>query len=76
MHSELVDRKITEHHGRIVKATGDSMLVESPNVVDAAYVQCSEQPKQATISLLLPAASSQLLAAQSGSYRAVAAKGV
>jgi class 3 adenylate cyclase len=25
---ELVDPKIREHHGRIVKTTGDSMLVE------------------------------------------------
>jgi adenylate cyclase len=25
---ELVDLKITEHHGRIVKSTGDGVLVE------------------------------------------------
>jgi adenylate cyclase len=29
----LVDPKITEHHGRIVKTTGDGMLVEFPSVV-------------------------------------------
>jgi adenylate cyclase len=32
----LVDPKIAEHHGRIVKTTGDGMLVEFPSVVDAA----------------------------------------
>ena len=32
---QLVDPKITEHHGRIVKTTGDGMLVEFPSVVDA-----------------------------------------
>jgi class 3 adenylate cyclase len=32
---ELVDRRITEHHGRIVKTTGDGMLVEFASVVDA-----------------------------------------
>ena len=36
---ELVDPAITEHHGRIVKTTGDGMLVEFASVVDA--VSCS-----------------------------------
>ena len=31
----LVDPKITEHHGRIVKTTGDGILVEFASVVDA-----------------------------------------
>jgi adenylate cyclase len=35
---ELVDPKITEHRGRIVKTTGDGMLVEHASVVDA--VRC------------------------------------
>jgi adenylate cyclase len=35
---ELVDPKITEHRGRIVKNTGDGMLAEFPSVVDA--VRC------------------------------------
>jgi adenylate cyclase len=32
---DLVDPKITEHRGRIVKTTGDGMLVEFASVVDA-----------------------------------------
>ena len=36
---ELVDPKIEEHRGRIVKTTGDGMLVEFPSVVDA--VRCA-----------------------------------
>jgi adenylate cyclase len=37
--SELIDAKIAEHRGRIVKLTGDGMLVEFPSVVNA--VACS-----------------------------------
>ncbi len=32
---ELIDPKIAEHKGRIVKTTGDGMLVEFPSVVEA-----------------------------------------
>jgi len=32
---ELVDSTIAEHHGRIVKTTGDGMLVEFASVIDA-----------------------------------------
>ena len=35
----LVDPKIAEHRGRIVKTTGDGILVEFPSVVDA--VRCA-----------------------------------
>src|SRR6266436_356845 len=38
---ELVDGKITEHQGRIVKLTGDGMLVEFPSVVNA--VACATE---------------------------------
>jgi adenylate cyclase len=33
----LIDPKITEHRGRIVKTTGDGMLVEFASVVDALH---------------------------------------
>jgi adenylate cyclase len=33
---ELVDPQIKEHHGRTVKNTGDGLLAEFLNVVDAA----------------------------------------
>src|SRR5216683_3757133 len=36
---KLVDPKIAEHRGRIVKTTGDGVLVEFPSVVDA--VRCA-----------------------------------
>jgi len=36
---ELIDPKIREHHGRIVKTTGDGVLAEFASVVDA--VRCA-----------------------------------
>src|SRR5712664_463385 len=42
---ELVDPKIAEHRGRIVKTTGDGLLVEFPSVVDA--VRCAVAVQQA-----------------------------
>jgi adenylate cyclase len=36
---ELVDPKVAEHRGRVVKTTGDGMLVEFVSVVDA--VRCA-----------------------------------
>ena len=44
---ELVDPKIKEHHGRIVKTTGDGMLVEFPSVVDA--VRCAVEAQRAML---------------------------
>ena len=45
LHRELLDPKIVEHHGRIVKTTGDGMLVEFASVVDA--VRCAVAVQQA-----------------------------
>src|SRR6516165_11150627 len=42
---ELLDPKIAAHHGRIVKTTGDGMLVEFASVVDA--VRCAVEVQQA-----------------------------
>ena len=44
---ELVDPKISEHSGRIVKTTGDGMLAEFPSVVDA--VRCAADIQRAMI---------------------------
>src|SRR6202043_2194887 len=44
---ELVDPTISEHSGRIVKTTGDGMLVEFPSVVDA--VRCAAELQRAMI---------------------------
>ena len=45
--AELIDPKITEHHGRIVKTTGDGMLVEFASVVDA--VECAVAIQRAMV---------------------------
>src|SRR6202048_3453219 len=44
---ELVDPKIKEHQGRIVKNTGDGMLAEFPSVVDA--VRCAAEVQRGMI---------------------------
>jgi adenylate cyclase len=44
---ELVDPKIREHRGRIVKTTGDGMLVEFSSVVDA--VRCAVEIQRAMV---------------------------
>lgn len=43
--AELIDPKITEYHGRIVKTTGDGLLVEFASVVDA--VACAVEIQRA-----------------------------
>jgi len=42
---ELIDPKIAEHHGRIVKLMGDGMLVEFASVVEA--VECAVEIQRA-----------------------------
>ena len=41
---ELIDPEIAEHRGRVVKTTGDGILIEFPSVVDA--VRCAVQMQQ------------------------------
>ncbi len=43
--AELIDPKIADYHGRIVKTTGDGLLVEFASVVDA--VDCAIVIQQA-----------------------------
>ena len=44
---ELVDPKIAEHRGRIVKNTGDGLLAEFPSVVNA--VRCAVEVQRGMI---------------------------
>ena len=44
---ELVDPKIREHYGRIVKNTGDGLIAEFPSVVDA--VRCAVEMQRGMI---------------------------
>jgi len=44
---ELIDPKISEHDGRIVKTTGDGLLVEFASVVDA--VRCAVEVQQSMV---------------------------
>src|SRR5436189_5526172 len=50
---ELIDPKIAEHQGRIVKTTGDGLLVEFPSVVEAVLcaveVQRAMRERNATV---------------------------
>src|SRR5437762_8956676 len=45
--AELIDPKIAEHHGRIVKTTGDGLLVEFGSVVDALWCTTEWQASMA-----------------------------
>ena len=52
---ELVDPKITEHHGRIVKNTGDGLLAEFASVVDALRCSTEMQAGMAERNTAVPA---------------------
>src|SRR5580704_14298966 len=52
---ELVDGKITEHRGRLVKTTGDGLLVEFASVVDAVRCAVDIQRDMAARNSELPA---------------------
>ena len=44
---ELIDPKIAAHHGRLVKTTGDGLLIEFASVVDA--LRCATAVQQAMV---------------------------
>ena len=48
LRTDLVDPKIAEHHGRIVKLMGDGMLAEFASVVDAVRSFCRSATRPAT----------------------------
>ena len=52
--AQLVDPKIAEHRGRIVKNTGDGMLAEFASVVDAVRCATEVQRGMAERDLQLP----------------------
>jgi TolB-like protein/class 3 adenylate cyclase len=52
---ELSDAKIKEHHGRIVKTTGDGLLVEFGSVVDAVRCAVEVQREMALRNADVPA---------------------
>jgi len=43
LRADLIDPKVAEHHGRIVKLMGDGMLAEFPSVVDAVRTAVETQ---------------------------------
>jgi adenylate cyclase len=47
LRSELIDPKNKRYHGRIVKTTGDGILIEFPSVVDA--VRCAIELQQGMV---------------------------
>ena len=54
LRADLIDPKIAEHHGRIVKLMGDGMLAEFPSVVDAVRAAVETQQAVAEHNASLP----------------------
>src|SRR5262245_21358364 len=54
LRAEVIDPKIAEHHGRIVKTTGDGRLVEFASVVDALRCAAEIQAAMAESNAPLP----------------------
>jgi adenylate cyclase len=54
LRTEVIDPKIAEHHGRIVKTTGDGLLVEFASVVDALRCAAEAQAAMAESNAPLP----------------------
>src|SRR6266852_5790640 len=55
LRAELIDPKIAGHHGRIVKTTGDGLLVEFASVVDALRCAAELQRAMAESNAPIPA---------------------
>src|SRR5499425_1750201 len=53
LRAEVTDPKIAEHHGRIVKTTGDGLLAEFHSVVDA--LRCAAEIQTAIANMAQPA---------------------
>jgi adenylate cyclase len=41
IHNQIIQQAVAEHHGHVIKSTGDGFLVDFPSVVHA--VQCAQQ---------------------------------
>src|SRR5438132_13289340 len=54
LRAEVIDLKIAEHRGRIVKTTGDGLLVEFASVVDALRCAAEVQAAMAESNASLP----------------------
>ena len=52
---ELIEPKIKEHRGRVVKNTGDGLLAEFPSVVDAVRCAVEVQSGMAERNAAVPA---------------------
>src|ERR1700752_589077 len=55
LRAEVIDPKIAGHHGRIVKTTGDGLLVEFASVVGALRCAAEVQARMAESNAPLPA---------------------
>ncbi len=54
LRADLIDPNIAKHGGRLVKTTGDGLLVEFPSVVDAVRNAVDVQRKMAEYNVGLP----------------------
>ncbi len=54
LRAELIDPQITRHHGRIVKTTGDGLLLEFASVVDAMRCAAEMQAAMAKANDAMP----------------------
>src|SRR5438105_12624296 len=54
LRAEVIDPKLAFHHGRIVKTTGDGLLVEFASVVDALRCAAELQAAMALSNAPLP----------------------